>query len=237
MNINKVQKLKISALMVTITGLMLLTGCSSFPVNPEQQQSSVVNSKPVKQPISTDVIHHIGYPAHNGVRQKGSVLVGDKYSYLISTGSEQLNLLTELQPQKLQIQQPIEIYRYPDNSVHLQLRFNYSSTEGLYSNEERKLLSQICKATNDQAMTDTSTTTSATSRAINSYSCKLTLQGGIYAALQQVASNSKVDLGLRAEIYPTTVIRTKTQAEIGVIPLNVILETIELPLELLSIIK
>lgn len=231
MIIFKPKILKTFVLAVMFTELMLFTGCSSFPANPELQQSSVIGAKPLNSAIATDVIRYIGYPSHNGVRQKGSMLAGDNYSYLISTGSEQLNLLTELQLQKLQIQQPINIYRYPDNSVYFELKFNYSSADGSYSNKERRILSQICavNSNNNNPQTNIS--------AIDRYSCQLVLQGGIYAALQDIPSSLNLKQGLQVEIYPVSTARAKTQAEMRVVPLTVILETIELPFDMLSIIK
>ena len=205
---------------------MLLTGCSSFTADSVQEQFRSVGAMPINQASGTDIIRHIGYPTHNGIRQKGSVLVGDNYSYLISTGNDALELILQLPTANIAIEQPISIYRYPDNSVNISFSFSYAETKSKNPSlnlQQRSVLEHICSEH------------SSIDRLYNH--CQLQLQGGMYAPLNNVGSEVKLDQGLAANIYSANSKRTKTQAEVGVIPLKVILETIELPLEILSIIK
>ena len=199
---------------------LALVGCSNsiYHLYPP----AVSSSQALEQAATSEVIRHIGYPTHNGVRQKGSVLVGDNYSYLISTGNEGLDLISQLSATDITIDQPILINRYPDNSVNITLSFRYGHTQNIkkdaLSTQQRALLNQLCSNTSFN-------------------NCQLQLQGGMYAPLNPINSSVKLDKGLAAKIYSVKDKRVKTQAEVGVIPLKVILETIELPLEILSIIK
>ena len=205
---------------------MLLTGCGAFVVDPVQEQLRNIGSKPINQASDTDIIRYIGYPTHEGIRQKGTVLVADNYSYLISSGNDALEWILQLPPANLTIEQPISIYRYPDNSVNIDFSFSYAETQNKNSSlnlQQRTVLERIC---------------SDTSSIDNLYKdCQLQLQGGMYATLTSMDSQVKLDRGLAATIYSVGFKRVKTQAELGVMPLKVILETIQLPLEILSIIK
>ena len=49
---------------------MLLTGCSSFTADSVQEQFRSVGAMPINQASGTDIIRHIGYPTHNGIRQR-----------------------------------------------------------------------------------------------------------------------------------------------------------------------
>ena len=179
-----------------------------------------------EQVAVSEIIRHVGYPTHNGYRQKGTVLVGDNYSYLISTGNDALELILQLPTTNLAIGQPISIYRYPDNSVNINFSFSYAETQSKtpsLSLQQRSVLEHICS---DR---------SSIGRSYND--CQLQLLGGMYAPLTNIDGQVKLDQGIVAKIYSVKDKRVKTQAEVGVIPLKVILETIELPLEILSIIK
>lgn len=196
---------------------LVLVGCGNSIYHPAVNSSQIL-----EQAATSEVIRNIGYPTHNGIRQKGSVLVGDNYSYLISTGNEGLDLISQLSATDITIDQPILINRYPDNSVNITLSFRYGHTQSTKSDalsaQQRALLNQLCSSTSFN-------------------NCQLQLQGGMYAPLNTINSSVKLDKGLAAKIYSVKDKRVKTQAEVGVIPLKVILETIELPLEILSIIK
>ena len=240
-------------------GAITLPGCSVYSTDSVQSQSQSIFSSKANQPMQVEVIRHIGYPTDNGVRQKGSVLIGDHHSYLISTGSDALTLLTQLPSKNLQIQQPIRINRYSDNSVHIDLNFNYPNTSGSYSENERAILSQICPASLVASLSPSLTDNSVNNNSRNTLNstlsnslsnpqntCQLTLQGGMYASINQgnlnnssikKDANLKLDQGLTAEIYTINSKRARTPAEIAVITWKVVVETLELPLEILSIFK
>ena len=214
---NAVSAASIFALSLSLTGCMTMVTYG---------QATKERTRSTYAKIDEDVIRNIGYPVHNGVRQKGSVLVGDNYSYLISTGNDALELILQLSTANLAIEQPISIYRYPDNSVNISFSFSYAETQSKNPSlnlQQRSVLEHICSES------------SSTDRLYND--CQLQLLGGMYAPLSNIGSEVKLDQGLAANIYSANSKRTKTQAEVGVIPLKVILETIELPLEILSIIK
>lgn len=259
MNKTETKWLKILAMACTGFGAITLPGCSVYSTDSVQSQSQSIFSSKANQPMQVEVIRHIGYPTDNGVRQKGSVLIGDHHSYLISTGSDALTLLTELPSKNLQIQQPIRINRYSDNSVHIVLNFNYQKTNGSYSANERAILSQICPASLTTSLSPSLTDNSVNNNSRNTLNstlsnslsnprntCQLTLQGGMYAPISKTNLNNssikkdanlKLDQGLTAEIYTINSKRARTPAEIAVIPWKVVVETLELPLEILSIFK
>ena len=246
---------------------IILPSCSVYSNNSVQSQSESIFSSKTNQPMEVEVIRHISYPTDNGVRQKGSVLIGDHHSYLISSGSDALTLLTQLLSKDLQIQQPIRINRYSDNSVHIDLKFNYQKTSGSYSDNERAIMSQICPASLATSLSPSLTDNSVNNNSHNTlnntlnttlnstlnntlsnpqYTCQLTLQGGMYAPISQANLNNssikkdanlKLEQGLTAEIYTINSKRARTPAEIAVIPWKVVVETLELPLEILSIFK
>ncbi|WP_296203700.1 hypothetical protein [Psychrobacter sp. UBA3962] len=175
---------------------------------------------------ASEIIRHVGYPTHNGYRQKGTVLVGDNYSYLISIGNDALELVRQLPTANLAIEQPISIYRYPDNSVNISFSFSYTETQSKNPSlnpQQRSVLEHICsdRSSIDHLYND----------------CQLQLLGGMYAPLSNIDGQVRLNQGIAANIYSVNDKRVKNQAEVGVIPLKVILETIELPLEILSIIK
>ena len=255
--------LKILAMAGTGFGAITLPGCSVYSTDSVQSQSQSIFSSKANLPMEVEVIRHIGYPTDNGIRQKGSVLIGDHHSYLISSGSDALTLLTQLPSKNLQIQQPIRINRYSDNSVHIDLKFNYQKTSGSYSENERVILSQICPESlatslspsltdnlvnNNSHNTLNSTLNSTLNNTLSNpqYTCQLTLQGGMYAPISQANLNNssikkdanlKLEQGLTVEIYTVNSKRARTPAEIAVIPWKVVVETLELPLEILSIFK
>lgn len=259
MNKSETKWLKILAMACTGIGAIILPGCSVYSTDSVQSQSQSIFSSKANQPMEGEVIRHIGYPTDNGVRQKGSVLIGDHHSYLISSGSDALTLLTQLPSKNLQIQQPIRINRYSDNSVHIDLKFNYQKTSGSYSENERAILSQICPASLVASLSPSLTDNSVNNNSRNTLNstlnnslsnpqntCQLTLQGGMYAPISKVNLNNssikkdanlKLDQGLTAEIYTINSKRARTPAEIAVIPWKVVVETLELPLEILSIFK
>ncbi|MCC3307798.1 YidX family protein [Psychrobacter sanguinis] len=259
MNKSETKWLKILAMACTGFGAIILPSCSVYSTNSVQSQSQSIFSSKANQPMEVEVIRHIGYPTDNGVRQKGSVLIGDHHSYLISTGSDALTLLTELPSKNLHIQQPIRINRYSDNSVHIDLKFNYQKTSGSYSENERAIFSQICPTSLTTSLSPSLTGTSLNNNSHNTLNstlnntlsnpqntCQLTLQGGMYAPISQANLNNssikkdanlKLDQGLTAEIYTINSKRARTPAEIAVIPWKVVVETLELPLEILSIFK
>lgn len=263
MNKSETKWLKILAMACTGIGAIILPSCSVYSTDSVQSQSQSIFSSKANQPMEVEVIHHIGYPTDNGIRQKGSVLIGDHHSYLISSGSDALTLLTQLPSKNLQIQQPIRINRYSDNSVHIDLNFNYQKTSGSYSANERAILSQICPPSLAASLSPSLTGNSVNNNSHNTlnttlnstlnntlsnpqYTCQLTLQGGMYAPINQGNlsskyvkndSNVKLDQGLTAEIYTINSKRARTPAEIAVIPWKVVVETLELPLEILSIFK
>lgn len=225
-------RVAISAI-IAITLLSLL-GCSEHIYQSTYQsgdtKSVVTGSGKLLQTQKiaaiSEVIRHIGYPAQNGVRQKGTILVGDNYSYLISTGNDALELILQLPAANLAIDQPISIHRYPDNSVNISFSFSYAVTQSKntsLSPQQRSMLNHICS---DNLSSDSSYK-----------NCQLQLLGGMYAPLSNIDSPVRLDQGIAARIYSVNHKRVKSQAEVGVIPLKVILETIELPLEILSIIK
>ena len=259
MNKSETKWLKILTMACTGFGAITLPGCSVYSTDSVQSQSQSIFSSKANQPMQVEVIRHIGYPTDNGVRQKGSVLIGDHHSYLISTGSDALTLLTELPSKNLHIQQPIRINRYSDNSVHIDLKFNYQKTSGSYSENERAILSQTCPASLATSLSPSLTDNSVHNNSRNTlnstlnntlsnpqYTCQLTLQGGMYAPISKTNLNNssikkdanlKLDQGLTAEIYTINSKRARTPAEIAVIPWKVVVETLELPLEILSIFK
>ena len=259
MNKTETEWLKILAMACTGFGAITLPSCSVYSTDSVQSQSQSIFSSKANQPMEVEVIRHIGYPTDNGIRQKGSVLIGDHHSYLISSGSDALTLLTQLPLENLQIQQPIRINRYSDNSVHIDLNFNYQKTSGSYSANERAILSQICPTSLTTSLSPSLTGTSLNNNSHNTLSstlnntlsnpqntCQLTLQGGMYAPISQANLNNssikkdanlKLDQGLTAEIYTINSKRARTPAEIAVIPWKVVVETLELPLEILSIFK
>ena len=259
MNKSETKWLKILTMACTGFGAITLPGCSVYSTDSVQSQSQSIFSSKANQPMQVEVIRHIGYPTDNGVRQKGSVLIGDHHSYLISTGSDALTLLTELPSKNLHIQQPIRINRYSDNSVHIDLKFNYQKTSGSYSENERAILSQICPTSLTTSLSPSLTDNSVNNNSRNTLNstlsnslsnpqntCQLTLQGGMYAPINQgnlnnssikKDANLKLDQGLTAEIYTINSKRARTPAEIAVIPWKVVVETLELPLEILSIFK
>ena len=259
MNKSETKWLKILTMACTGFGAITLPGCSVYSTDSVQSQSQSIFSSKANQPMQVEVIRHIGYPTDNGVRQKGSVLIGDHHSYLISTGSDALTLLTELPSKNLHIQQPIRINRYSDNSVHIDLKFNYQKTSGSYSANEKAILSHICPASIAASLSPSLNGNSVNNNSRNTlnstlnntlsnpqYTCQLTLQGGMYAPINQgnlnnssikKDANLKLDQGLTAEIYTINSKRARTPAEIAVIPWKVVVETLELPLEILSIFK
>ena len=259
MNKSETKWLKILAMACTGFGAITLPSCSVYSTDSVQSQSQSIFSSKANQPMQVEVIRHIGYPTDNGVRQKGSVLIGDHHSYLISTGSDALTLLTELPSKNLHIQQPIRINRYSDNSVHIDLKFNYQKTSGSYSANEKAILSHICPASIAASLSPSLNGNSVNNNSRNTlnstlnntlsnpqYTCQLTLQGGMYAPISQANLNSKyvkndsnvkLDQGLTAEIYTVNSKRASTPAEIAVIPWKVVVETLEIPLEILSIFK
>lgn len=237
--ISRIQTFAPVALRVAISATVIMTslnllGCSEHIYQSTYQSGNTKigvagNGKllQTQEPFAlSEVIRHVGYPAHNGVRQKGTVLVGDNYSYLISTGNDALELILQLPAANLAIDQPISIYRYPDNSVNISFSFSYTETQSNNTNlspRQRSVLNHICS---DNLSSD------------DSYkNCQLQLLGGMYAPLSNIDSPVRLDQGIAARIYSVNHKRVKSQAEVGVIPLKVILETIELPLEILSIIK
>ena len=259
MNKSETKWLKILAMACTGFGAIILPSCSVYSTDSVQSQSQSIFSSKANQPMQVEVIRHIGYPTDNGVRQKGSVLIGDHHSYLISTGSDALTLLTELPSKNLHIQQPIRINRYSDNSVHIDLKFNYQKTSGSYSENERAILSQTCPTSLATSLSPSLNGNSVNNNSHNTlygtlnntlsnpqYTCQLNLQGGMYAPINQGNLNSKyvkndsnvkLDQGLTAEIYTVNSKRVSTPAEIAVIPWKVVVETLEIPLEILSIFK
>jgi len=263
MNKSETKWLKILVMACTGFGAIILPSCSVYSTDSVQSQSQSIFSSKANQPVEVEVIRHIGYPTDNGVRQKGSVLIGDHHSYLISSGNDALTLLTQLPPKNLQIEQPIRINRYSDNSVHIDLNFNYRKANGSYSANEKAILSHICPASiaaslspsltgnsvnNNSHNTLNSTLNSTLNNTLSNpqYTCQLALQGGMYAPISQANSNNssikkdanlKLDQGLTAEIYTINSKRARTPAEIAVIPWKVVVETLELPLEILSIFK
>ena len=259
MNKSETKWLKILTMACTGFGAITLPGCSVYSTDSVQSQSQSIFSSKANQPMQVEVIRHIGYPTDNGVRQKGSVLIGDHHSYLISSGSDALTLLTQLPSKNLQIQQPIRINRYPDNSLPLDSTFNYQKTSGSYSENERAILSQTCPTSLATSLSPSLNGNSVNNNSHNTlygtlnntlsnpqYTCQLNLQGGMYAPINQGNfdskyvkndSNVKLDQGLTAEIYTVNSERARTRAEIAVIPWKVVVETLELPLEILSIFK
>lgn len=237
--ISRIQTFAPAALRVAISATVIMTslnllGCSEHihqsPYRSDDTKIGGVGSGKIlqtqKPAVVSEVIRHVGYPAHNGVRQKGTVLVGDNYSYLISTGNDALELILQLPAANLDIDQPISIYRYPDNSVNISFSFSYTVTQSnntSLSSRQRSVLDHICS---DNLSSE------------DSYkNCQLQLLGGMYAPLSNIDSPVRLDQGMAAKIYSVNHKRVRSQAEVGVIPLKVILETIELPLEILSIIK
>ncbi|WP_296405589.1 hypothetical protein, partial [Psychrobacter sp.] len=148
------------------------------------------------QTFETDIIQKIGYPSYNGYRQQGSVLVGNNYSYLISTGSENLDTVALLPKNNLQIMQPILIYRYPDNSVHIKLSFNYNNRANNLTNEQLKALNKICSNQYDHQNNDSldanisNIKNKADINNKNFEKCELQIQGGMYASLNNVSTYS-----------------------------------------------
>lgn len=224
-----------TALGVTVAIVILnLLGCSEYIYKCTHQSgdtkigraSSGKLFQTQEQVAVSEVIHHVGYPTHNGYRQKGTVLVGDNYSYLISTGNEALELILQLPTANLAIERPISIHRYPDNSINISFSFSYAETQSKnpsLSPQQRSVLEHICS---DSSSID-----------LLYNDCQLQLLGGMYAPLTNIDDQVKLGRGIAANIYSVNDKRVKNQAEVGVIPLKVILETIELPLEILSIIK
>ncbi|SJM72050.1 hypothetical protein [Psychrobacter piechaudii] len=218
---------------LAIVSLNLL-GCSEHIYQSTHQSSDTKISgagsgklfQTQEQVAVSEIIHLVGYPTHKGYRQKGTILVGDNYSYLISTGNEALELILQLPTANLAIEQPISIHRYPDNSVNISFSFSYAETQSKnpsLSLQQRSVLKHICS---DSSSID------------HSYNdCQLQLLGGMYAPLTNIDGQLRLGHSIAAKIYSVNDKRVKTQAEVGVIPLKVILETIELPLEILSIIK
>ena len=88
MNKSETKWLKILTMACTGFGAITLPSCSVYSTDSVQSQSQSIFSSKANQPMQVEVIRHIGYPTDNGVRQKGSVLIGDHHSYLISTGSD-----------------------------------------------------------------------------------------------------------------------------------------------------
>lgn len=204
----------------------LLTGCDvskQSGLQPQNIKSTQLNTS--QNVTATDNIYSIGYPTYNGVRQKGSILTGEKYAYLLSSGTESLQLLTELNPEILTIQQPIRIYLYPDNSVYIEIKVVIDNNPSYKSGQPKKVLQQLCP------------TLQTTDLPPIKIPCTIKLQGGMYAALENTNYVQKMANGLKAEIYSVAHNRIKTKAEVGVIPLKIILESIEAPLEFISVFK
>ncbi|AWT49064.1 hypothetical protein DLE54_05660 [Psychrobacter sp. YP14] len=221
--------LKLISVMIMSSAMM--AGCSSAPFS-QQYSGRAANAMSAASLDQEETILGMAYPVYDGARQPGIVLIGSQYSYLISSGTQaldqvtqlnggnRLNGLNRLNGQQLDIHEPIIINKYPDNSVQIQLAFEIQSAHST-KNSLPAPLNSSCKLT-DAAH----------------YSCNLSLQGGMYAALDNHSSMGfKLGEGVKALIHPTGSKRFKTQAELGVVPLKVLLETLALPLEIISIFK
>ncbi|PNK59592.1 hypothetical protein [Psychrobacter sp. FDAARGOS_221] len=232
----KTSKTKTMLTTALVCAALQLSGCVSALDSMRTATQKAVSPKVSHS--ESDVIRQIGYPTHQGARQKGMVLLADQHSYLISTGDVLLEQLTQLNPESLNIQHPVQIQAYPDNTVTISLNFSYNVAGQSLNAPQKQLIDKLCHTATTPS-NDTLNNVSAI------HQCTLPLEGGMYrpvqpntnAATQSTSANFYLQQGLPAQINYLKAKRAKTSAEIGVIPVSVVVDTLTIPLQLLIIGK
>ena len=205
---------------------MSLTGCMSMLTYGTATQEQDIKTHTT---VADDVIRYIGYPAHEGVQQKGMLLMGEKYAYLMSQGSNQLQAMTQLEVKNTTVLTPITVDRYADNSIKAVIDFDYRKPNSAYTADEKQRLNEMCVSVDSQPLNPHAVTDYF-------YQCRIELQGGLYQASQQhTLSQQVISSGYKVTIRQVGNKKIKNYNDLMVMPLAVVIDIVTIPLQVLWI--
>ena len=127
-------------LIINIILITLLQGCATALLS----QAPVTSKKVQYSTFSHDLIRAVGYPLENGQRVSGILLIGDKFSYLVSRGQDRVEIMmSNLNHDHVILEDQISLIKNIDK-FHGHVRFNYNVNLD-YSSDEISALSRLCK--------------------------------------------------------------------------------------------
>ena len=134
---------KFALISAAIAATLGLTGCATSSLLDSPSQ---VSTKTVKQVISEDQIVAFGRPAQSlpSTPNATMVIVGNKNSYVLTQGgTEMVNLLTNLTPKNIQVNNDMSFY-VPNNDGHFQgdMKLSYAKLKDEFKRNEYQFFLQ-----------------------------------------------------------------------------------------------
>jgi hypothetical protein len=166
------------AILITVlcisTGALVLPACMTAMVLDKPSTST----KTKITELGTDTVRAIGYPAGNGEKLQGLVLLGDKFSYWLTSGSDKVELTANSLEAKYIDMEPATTITIRDNAFDGRINFQYDRADEAYSAAEVDILNKFCrKETVKENHVD--------------YRCRINVSGKLYLPTQQPVTAKK----------------------------------------------
>jgi hypothetical protein len=163
------------AILITVlcvsAGALLLPACATTSL-----LSDPVTSTKIKETeLGTDTIRAIGYPTNNGEKKEGVVLLGNKFTYWLTSGSDMVTLMANLDAKYIEMEST-PTFAIKDKTFSGTIKFQYNRTGATYSKSERDILSKLCLVGQSEAPKR----------------CWINISGALYLPAQQVAEGAGI---------------------------------------------
>ncbi|SUD92277.1 hypothetical protein [Psychrobacter phenylpyruvicus] len=172
--------------------------------------------------IDEDVIRNIGYTSIENNSDKKMVLLGDKYSYVLSRGIEDVDLMTKLDPKYLQMPKVVYVDRSTEDYISTDLDFDYVRPDEKYTDQEKSILKNICNETKTNSW-----------KPKTYYHCSSTLKGNLYKTRTSDKRNYSLNQGRKVEIRQMGSTTYREYGDLSILPLTLAVDAVTLPLQLL----
>lgn len=212
---NAVSAASIFALSLSLTGCMTMVTYG---------QATKERTRFTYAKIDEDVIRNIGYVDSEAEtdKDKQMVLLGDKYSYVLKKGVEDVNLMTQLDPAYLQIPKVVYVDRGSENSISTRLTFDYKKEDESYTEQEKSILNKLCNVKETDSW-----------KPKVYYHCNAYLSGEIYKTRNSDKKGYSLAHGRKVEIRQKGEENYKDYSELMLLPASIAIDAVTLPLQLL----
>lgn len=206
-------------ILVTVVSASLLNGCTTMTLIGQTNKYDV----PTYHEMDDDVIRQVATPVQNGKKLDNLVLLGDKYTYKITSGDKQTKYINKLNPEFLKIDDPIIVNVRDKTSFKSTIDFTYKNKAGIYTEQEQEMLQHFsCKKIPIINFTNKMY-----------YSCQFDVLGEIYAPNRELVSKYQLNTGRKIKLRSVNYENKKDYGELLGLPLALAIDAVTLPFQLI----